>query len=152
MPKFNMALLMTGVHFILSLLLFISSIIIFTNAIHFNGILVMLMSIWMIAAALHGYKYYDQYYFFYTYSGRGILYGLIGLLVWGSNENSYFTTIVSLLFFLFAIASVGLGAFSQQSPPTPIFGEFIPHGDKAQPLSQQDADDSNNSSNPAFTL
>ncbi|KAF2076099.1 hypothetical protein CYY_002613 [Polysphondylium violaceum] len=159
---FSMSNGMNIVHGALSILLFVASIIVFTSkVIHFNGFTILLLSFWMVFTLLHGGKFYDQYYFMYTYGGRGVFYFFVGLLVWGSNESNFFSGVVSLLFMLFGIAGIGLGLFSNYEAPRPIIGpiDFSPYGQKSVALASQAdfMDDSpssshQNTNNPAFTI
>ncbi|GAM25382.1 hypothetical protein SAMD00019534_085570 [Acytostelium subglobosum LB1] len=138
---FSMSTGMTIIHFALSIILFAEAIVLFIakDLVAFNGLLILLFSVWMVATALHGWKYYQQYYFMYTYGGRGVFYLVVGLLVWGSNDSNYFSGVVSILFILFGIAGIGLGGFSVYEPPRPIIGpeDFIPLGEKKVSLSSQ---------------
>ncbi|KYQ96873.1 hypothetical protein DLAC_04183 [Tieghemostelium lacteum] len=138
----SMSTVMTLVHFILSILLFITSIVVFVskNLIHFNGLTILLLTVWLIFTGLHGWKYYEQYYFMYTFTGRGLFYFFIGLIVWGSNESSFFSGVVSLLFMLFGIGSFGIGTFSESyEPPRPLLGppDFKPFKEKNTALASQ---------------
>ncbi|EAL64866.1 hypothetical protein DDB_G0285107 [Dictyostelium discoideum AX4] len=137
----SMSSAMTLVHFSLSILLFIASIMIFNakNVIHFNSFTMIILSFWMIFTGLHGWRHFDQYYFMYTYAGRGVFYFFTGLLVWGSNETEFYSTVVSLLFLLFGLAGMGLGLFSSYEPPRPLLGpvDFVPYRQKEIALASQ---------------
>ncbi|KAM9978260.1 hypothetical protein ACTFIY_011989 [Dictyostelium cf. discoideum] len=157
----SMSSAMTLVHFSLSILLFIASIMIFNakNVIHFNSFTMIILSFWMIFTGLHGWRHFDQYYFMYTYAGRGVFYFFTGLLVWGSNETEFYSTVVSLLFLLFGLAGMGLGLFSSYEPPRPLLGpvDFVPYRQKEIALASQadfmdDSPPPSSQQNSTFTI
>ncbi|EGC38865.1 hypothetical protein DICPUDRAFT_27952 [Dictyostelium purpureum] len=155
----TMSAAMTVVHFSLGILLFISSIILYTHSVaHYNNFLLSIISLWIFFTGAYGWKYYTQYYFMYTYFGRGVFYFFVGILVWGSSNIEFYSMVIALLFLLFGLGSMGLGLFSKYDPPRPVFGpyDFVPHGQKENMAlaSQADfMDDSPTSSqNTTFTI
>eukprot|EP01132_Coremiostelium_polycephalum_P008034 gene8034-9882_t len=149
MQLFSMSTAMNLVHGILAILLFVLSIMsMAVNVLFYKftvGFTLMLLSFWFGYTLLYGGFFYGQYYFMYTFAGRGAFYIMIGLFIRGMAGEIFFGSVVSVLLILFGIGSVLLGVFSNYESPKPFLGpaDFIPYNQKSVPLSsQQDPEDS----------
>eukprot|EP01111_Echinosteliopsis_oligospora_P009324 TRINITY_DN2715_c0_g1_i1.p1 TRINITY_DN2715_c0_g1~~TRINITY_DN2715_c0_g1_i1.p1 ORF type:complete len:176 (-),score=27.78 TRINITY_DN2715_c0_g1_i1:50-577(-) len=124
---FSIGYLMIGMHYIACLLLIIASIARMTyGQLPVTGFCSIASSVWMGVVAIYGFQVFLRTAFLYTYTGRGLSYIFLSLILLdlsASNKNGFVAICIGITIII-GLISMGIGLFCNVvDHPFPIKGD-----------------------------